>query len=278
MKKILTLAAILAGLTFNAHAADLRICSGLAGGVYNTTATKMAMAIPSRYDIEVLESNGSMDNLNNLTSGGCEAALVQADAYTSFARQNSTRALTVDRVGVMGTEYVHMMCSKSSGIKDHADLVAKKATVAIGKPGSGAWVTWKNWEVEDDSYTEVTTVPVGGLAAVAKAADGSDVQCAMMVSGLPSASVLKYDARFGQDLTLVAMQDWDFNNATDPKGNKLYTFADIPSETYPNNLQTGFFGSAVGTVSVDAILVIHTDLYEREDVYTALLEAYSITR
>jgi len=282
MKRILIALSLSLGFTAAAHAADtstdLTICSGSQGGVYHSTATQITQAIPGRFSAAVLETNGSMDNLSRMVAGECTAAIVQADAYAKFARERPSVATTIDRAGTLHTEYVHMLCNADSGINDDGDLESKRPVVAIGEPGSGGWVTWKNWETEDKDYAEVTTVPLGGMIAAAKVADGAEVDCMILVSGVPSGVISKYDNRFGEDMVLVELQDWDFDDATDPRGNDLYRFVDIPSGTYPAHLQTGFFGSAVGTTAVDAILVINNALYEREDVYSALLEAYSIVR
>lgn len=257
----------------------IQMCTGGKSGVYFAVGKKMSKAADRDFvRIEPVITKGSWQNMKLVAAGDqCQAAIVQADAYTLFARQKAADAASLDRIGALHKEYTHVLCNKESGIDNMTDLEGKKYTLAIGKAGSGAWVTMENWKAEDEGYKNTPTVPVGGIAAAAKVADGSDVQCMLYNAGLGAGFVHKIDSRFGDRISIVNATDKDFNDAEDPKGRPLYEYADIPSKTYPANLQNGMW-SSVETIRQDAVLIVNMDFFEdNEDAYEGVLEAYSLT-
>jgi hypothetical protein len=257
----------------------INLCTGGEQGTYFRVGNMMDNSADSRrLDITNVSTNGSWENMRLVSDLECHAAIVQADAYTLFARQNAAKAVNIDNVGDLHEEFAHMICNKDSDIDDAGDLESDQVTIAIGKTGSGPWVTWQNWMAEDSGFEATRVVPLGGIAAQAKVSQGADVQCMLEITGLGSSSIHNIDSRFGANMTLVTMDNWSLNNAEDPKGNKLYTFADIPSRTYGVNLQKGGW-SSVETIKQSAVLVINTTyFYEHEGAYEALLEAYAITQ
>lgn len=256
----------------------IKLCTGATSGVYHLAGSELSKAVDKSFlSVELKPTRGSWQNMKLVAAGDCQAAIVQADAYTLYAKQNPAKASSIDRVGGVYQEYTHMICNRRSGVSDASDLESGKYTLAVGKPGSGGWVTINNWISEDEDYKNVPTVPLGGIIAAAKVADGSDVQCMLLNSGLNSGFIHKIDSRFGDKLILVSATDSDFNDATDPKGSQLYTFSDIPARTYKQHLQTGIF-SGVETIKQDAVLIINLLYFEEHiEAYEALLEAYSVS-
>jgi TRAP-type uncharacterized transport system substrate-binding protein len=80
MKK-LTFAAIAAlAMTASAQAADpFRLCTGN-GALNYFKAGHMFKAASTSTPIEAIETKGSLDNLDKLSSGQCDGAFVQSDA------------------------------------------------------------------------------------------------------------------------------------------------------------------------------------------------------
>ena len=87
--------------------------------------------------------------------------------------------------------------------------------------------------------------------------DGREAQCMMFVAAPGSKRMMAVDALGKNKLVLAAADDWDFNDTKDPLGNLVYTFADMPKNTYPN-LQPGGWINATGpeTTVLDTVLVV----------------------
>jgi TRAP-type uncharacterized transport system substrate-binding protein len=139
-------------------------------------------------------------------------------------------------------------------------LEGTNAKIMIGKNGSGAAITWDNWVLEDSDYGTVETVyeaPTG--SGLLKLVNNTN-QCALFVAGLGGKTMLDVDKATAGSLVLADANDNDFNDSTDPQGNKIYTWAEIPKKTY-GNLQAGRW-SAVDTVKQDAVLVASTKWIE----------------
>lgn len=261
----------------SAHAQDsIRVCSGGEKGNYFASVQFMQDQADGSIDIQNVSTKGSWDNLQRLSAGECDAAIVQADAWVTWNKENG--ALNLDRIDTLYSEYVHMFCNKALDFDSVTDLAGRKdLTVAIGENGSGTAVTWRAMGFEDDSYSNTKgpkTVPYGGIVALTKVKDGSDVDCALFVSGLKSASMMEVDKQ-ADSIALVPFNDYDFNDAKDPKGKALYEFVDIPCGTYPNMAPCGLFGDVdVETIALKATLVVRTDWVEsHQDGYGKFVEA-----
>ena len=278
MKRVFLFLTLLTFTLVGYSAESVKMCTGSKSGVYYLAGQTLSNATDKNFlKIDVVSTRGSWQNLKFLAKGDCQIAVVQADAYALFSKRHASDAVNFDRVGTLHDEYTHLVCNKDSGVKDAGDLESGKYTLAVGKPGSGSWVTLNYWIVEDDDYKKVPTVSLGGIIAASKVADGSDVQCLLYNSGLGNGYMNKIDARFGDRVRLVDATDSDFNDAKDPKGNDLYKFTEIPSRTYPQNLQNGVFTS-IDTIKQSAILIVDMAYFsENEEEYEALLEAYSIS-
>lgn len=238
---------------------NINVCSGKPDGNYNfAVETIRAQAQGSSLTINNVNTKGSWENLEKLASGECDAAIVQSDAYGVWNSQKGAPALNLDRVDVLYPEYVHLFCNRESGIDQVTDLEGSKAVVAIGENGSGTQVTWAAMGLEDEDYTKVQTLPLGGKVALVKVKAGQDVQCGLYVGGLNSAYMREVD-KYGEQIQLVDFDDNDFNDAEDPKGNDIYQFVEIDAGTYPG-IQGNW--SDIDTITVQATLVLNTGWIE----------------
>lgn len=248
----------------------IRVCSGGEKGNYYKAVGFIQQQLNG---VENVSTKGSWDNLERLAAGECDAAIVQADAWTVWNKENG--ALNLDRIDTLYDEYVHLFCNKNLDFDSATDLAGRDdITVAIGENGSGTAVTWRAMGLEDESYKKIKTVPYGGIVALTKVKDGSDVDCAIFVSGLRSAAMMDVD-RQAESINLVPFDDYDFNDAKDPKGKPLYEFVDIPCNSYPNMAPCGIFSDVdIETIALKATLVVRSDWIEQNaDLYAKFIEA-----
>jgi uncharacterized protein len=236
----------------------IRISTGGVGNAYWNTCQSIKSALGGYAEVQCMESEGSVTNLRRLRDGGADVAIVQRDSLAVFQKREG--GVSIAQLATVGTEYVHLVCNKASGIDEATDLEGTNAKIMIGKNGSGAAITWDNWVLEDSDYGTVETVyeaPTG--SGLLKLVNNTN-QCALFVAGLGGKTMLDVDKAAAGSLVLADANDSDFNDSTDPQGNKIYTWAEIPKKTY-GNLQAGRW-SAVDTVKQDAVLVASTKWIE----------------
>ncbi len=85
------------------------------------------------------------------------------------------------------------------------------------------------------------------------------------MSGLNSDLLKKAEkeASINKSIRQVEVNDWNFNDTTDPYGNDIYQFVNIPDNIYPGLQKDFILGRDVETIAVEAIMVVRTDWAER---------------
>jgi TRAP transporter TAXI family solute receptor len=248
----------------------LRICTGGEQGNYYWAGNHIDVQAKGALKIEVVSTKGSMENLEKIASGDCDGGIVQSDAFVVYQKNNPTAEMKLERSGVLYPELVHLMCNKKAGISKISKLTVKH-TVAIGPIGSGSAVTWQGFRLADpERYGKVRTVPLSGERALAKVADGTDVQCMMFTAGLKTQFVSEIAGAYADRVELVPTDDRDMKDIKD-NGAQRYEYSEIPSRMYKLN---DCMRCGVDTIAVQALLVVNTAwVDENEKQYNKLLEA-----
>ncbi len=262
---------LLTPLTGFAQETALNLCTGSKAGTYYPTGEKIVVQASKDLKINVIETNGSSDNLRKLSNRECDAAIIQADAY--FATREENSRLNIERTTELYDEYVHLICNRESGVGDVGDLEdhPERYVLMVGEKGSGTALTWRTFTMLDKDYAKVPTLPIGGAHALAKVMEGREAQCMMYIGGLRSPAMMKFDEQ-GESLKLVEVDDGDFNDKKDDAGHRIYEFTKIPSGTY-DKMQGSFFGS-IETLKVKSVLI--TDkrwIQEHQAAYSSFVEA-----
>ncbi|TJW14589.1 MAG: hypothetical protein E5W82_10345 [Mesorhizobium sp.] len=258
--------------------ADIRLCTGSSSGVYFAAGQEIVKMAGKNMPVTVVETEGTIDNLQRVldtpadSPEACDAMIGQPDGPVYIGRQSPAKIKKLRQVGGLHREYLQVLCSTASGVDDLGDIADGKRSLAIGEPGSGAWLIWQNIVAEDDSYAKVPVTNEGGIIALS--AVSSDVTtCMLRAAGLHDGTVMEADATFGDSVVLAEANDKDFNDATDIGGKPLYAYVDIPSGTYPKSLQTGIFGSSVSTISWLAGVYVNTDRFTDQKQLAAFIQA-----
>ncbi|TYO65410.1 TRAP transporter substrate-binding protein [Bradyrhizobium hipponense] len=278
MKKLFLIAALTLGaMTASAHAdaVKFRLCTGNSQLNYFKAGHMVKAKFPG---VEVIETKGSLDNLDKVTAGECDGAFVQSDAMLVYSNRNAKAISSLERAGVLYQEQAHMICNRKLDLGRMVNLT-KDMTVAIGPDGSGAHTTWDAFVLADKArYGKVVTDNRSGIRAVQAVADGSQVQCALVITALNSA-FMKNDAQnAGDRVVLVGTDDRDMTTvAKDARGQYVYSYGEIPAGTYPRIQPSGaVYGTkAIGTIQVDAIFVANANwINDHEREYDGLLRAF----
>jgi uncharacterized protein len=275
-------AALLASVPAAAQTPQMRVCTGKDTGNYYFAANVLKKH-STRVAIIPMETGGSLDNIEKIIAGECDAAFVQNDALRVASDRNARVVSAIERGTTMYKEYAHLLCNRSSGITRVTHLTDKH-TVAIGPQGSGSAVTWSGFVAADRKKYGTdrsagqrgpTTDPRDGIRAFNAAADGAEVTCALFVGGLGSALIKGDAAKLANNLILVNVDDSDFDDEVDARGRKIYTFETIPGKTYGALSPSGIFSyKDVSTVAVQAVFVVSTEwLSANNAAYDSVLSA-----
>lgn len=269
MKKLYLLAMFAAYVAMPAYGVfasetPIRLCTGSESGVYFDAGSTIKRWAKNKLAIDVIETEGTIDNIERTRDGQCDAFIGQPDGLVQVAKQSPAIKKQIRQVGLLHREYLHVLCSKSSGYDDLSDLEGTTATLDIGAPGSGAWTTWQNIVAEDDGYSTIKTVSDGGVLALSSISSG-DTDCMLSPSGLHSGLMNMADGDYADTVTLAGANDKDFNDAVGIDGKPLYTVKEIDSEY--TNLQSSW-GSDVDTISWQAGVYVNTDNLDKKQLET----------
>lgn len=236
----------------------LRLCTASRSGNYYWTGEVLARNAARVVNVELVVTDGSMDNLERMLSGRCDAAFVQRDAYLVYADINPGTNFDFERVFSPYNEYVHMLCNRYREINGVVDL-SEEHVLLIGAKGSGTAVTWANFVAEDGAYAAIKTEHVGVDQALDQIIKG-ERDCMLFVSGLNTGPIKQ--AESSKRVKLVPVNDWDFNDVLDPSGAAVYQFDEIPNDLYAN-LQEGWLSTAVETITVAMDMIVSNKWIEK---------------
>lgn len=255
-------ALLLAGV---ANADPIRLCTGSQTGVYHVAGESIRQMAGQTLPIELVTTDGTIDNLRRtLDTGDCHAMIGQPDGPVYQARQSPASVKKLRQIATLHREYLHVLCKKSAEVSDLYYMYdGKKGSLAIGEPGSGAWLIWQNIIAQDESYGAIPVTNESGVIALSAISSPGNVSCMLVPAGLRNGTVLEADATFSDNVELVGANYKRFTAAKGIDGQPLYTYADIPGGTYPNLNPKGWLSSgAVTTISWNAGVYINTDAFQ----------------
>lgn len=276
------LAAIAMSFSTIAQAApvEVNLCTGASGKPYHQVGQMIAEAARgSNVKVNVIaDTGGTWGNIQRTVlnsqdaEGSCDAMIGQPDGPVVLKRQQPGEARKLRQIGQLHREYLQVLCNAKSKVSDLYDLDSDD-TVAIGEPGSGAWLIWQNFVAEDDGYSKIKTSNDSGSLALAAVAQG-DATCMLVPAGVPDPVVAEADQYYAGEIILAGATDKDFNDAVDLKGDKLYEFTKLPGGKYKNSFQSGWFGgSTPETVSWLAGVYVNSERITDNKVLGDLIRA-----
>lgn len=268
----LSFAAAFASVSPSMASDDFRLCTGATSGVYFAAGQAIKKMSGNALPITVVETEGTLDNITRtLDDQSCHAFIGQPDGPVYVARQSPAKAKLLRQVGSLHREYLHVLCSRESGVDDLGDIAGGKHSLAIGEPGSGAWLIWQNILAEDKSYESVPVTNEGGILALSAVATNTTT-CMLQPAGLRNGTVNEADQLYGDQVVLADANDKDFNDATDINGKALYSYDyDIPGKAYPKSFN---YWGGTETISWQAGVYVNTELVDNKTL-AKLIQAVS---
>ena len=235
--------------------APINLCTaGSEGNYYAAGRDIAAHANPKFLKVTVLETSGSMDNMQRLAQRECGAAIVQADAYLVYQSRHRDRPVEITRNRFLFAEFVHLVCRRDANVATTDDLLEApgRHKILVGAEQSGSALTWRAFTLLDRRYGQLSAENVGGDDALGRVVDGQ-AQCLFFVSGLGSKFGRNVNQR-GKDLRLIpitegVLRSAEFGSVT------LYETRHFPRGYY-SNLEAGLPDAVVETLTVGATLVV----------------------
>jgi TRAP transporter TAXI family solute receptor len=182
---------VLTACTSGFEGLKLRIAAGNRGGVYDTLAQTLATAWQSGLDIDrpqVLQTQGSPDNVAKVLARQAEVAFVAADVAADQYKKNQGLAA----LARIHDDYLHLVVREDSDIQSVGQLHGRR--IAIGTPASGVeYIADRVLDVANLTGS-VTKIPLGLDASVAELLNG-DVDAFFWSGGLPTPKLAGYNGR-----------------------------------------------------------------------------------
>jgi TRAP transporter TAXI family solute receptor len=231
----------------------LRIAAGNSGGVYYKLAQTLASAWQTGLDIDrpqVLQTQGSPDNIAKVLAGEADVAFVAADVAADQYQAHPDLAA----LARIHDDYLHVVVRADSDIRSVSQLSGHR--IAIGSPQSGVEFIAKWLLIAAGLQNSVSTI-TRGLDDSVVALRNHEVDAFFWSGGLPTPKLLEPDNR-GR-LRLLDIADlMPKMQARSP----VYSTATIPASTYNQSVP-------VTTLVVPNFLVVPKSM--PDDVAEALV-------
>ena len=261
MKKILALIFLVSSV----HADDFVVATGGEGGGYERAGKAIAQEIAKQadkkdidFDFEVVNTAGSIENIEMFNDGEAQLILAQADAL-------NVHPVSGGKAKGLYTEAIIWIYNVKNKYKDLEDIEKEKDVLMVLVDGSGGMVTMQSFVQEDSGYK----VNYETAILADDSYDAADMVCEGRFNGKKVAGMLIVGNSIPNDiktdfkgcLGVGEATDSDFNDAKDINKEPLYTDCEI------NKSSIGGLDSPMGdidTVCVQAMAVYSTNLEERK--------------
>ena len=219
------------------------------GNYYRFTNAVAAVSAGSGITIDLVNSGGSVENVQLLTSGRVDFALVQSDIAVRAARGHQPFVDPIPNVRLvlpLFTEAVHVLVRSDLFVFTVGDLKGK--IVSVGPEGSGTEVTARAVLEASGAALEEIQVRHSEMNQIAVDLAHDSIDAAFITSTAPVNAVTQ--ATRDQSARLLILDPKVIERLT---GTGSYVEISIPKGTYPGQQE-------VSTVGTQAILVTRTDV------------------
>ena len=204
-----------------------------------------------------LNSNGSVENIDNLISGKAQIGFAFADSYKLKITQDP-RASKLKVLGVLNKGCLYVAVKNGGKISDDGDLEKTGVTVDIGPKGAGANTTWEYLGSFDNDFKKPNTIELGGGdPASLNALEYGNIDATLSMQSPSTKNVFVQDVLANKNLKFLPITDGDFTDKL-PDGKPIYTKEKILIS------EKGFFNTNLETICTD-VLVLGSENLAIED-------------
>ncbi|KAA0922228.1 TAXI family TRAP transporter solute-binding subunit [Streptomyces apricus] len=231
--------------------------TGTANGVYQLYGDLLRDALDKdmpRLDVDLEESEGSLENVERVATGQADFTIAAADAVERYEDNGGRGADLLRGCARLYDDYVHVVVPLHSDVNSIAELKGRK--VAVGQPGSGVRL------IAEQVLAAAGVDPKKGIepfsAGIRDAPDMLEegkIDAFFWSGGLPTSAVTTLSQHF--DVKLVPIDADLVAELHKPgKGSRHYRSALMPADAY-HKAQNGI---AVPTIAVANLLVTRADM------------------
>ena len=188
--------------------------------------------------LQVVATDGSLDNLDKTSSGEVQVSLTQPDAFMFFRSTEPNKANQIVLLGnVPVEECVLMVTSENSKIKEFDDLT-KDHTVNIGVPGSGSQASWAYFKKLIPALKDVRTNENSNVLALGDLQTGAADAMIFVTTKDRTSEVLEMVNAEDSGLRFVDLEDSNLNEKL-PSGKPVYTAEKVnvePGSNWPDKV------------------------------------------
>ncbi|MEV6753513.1 TAXI family TRAP transporter solute-binding subunit [Streptomyces sp. NPDC051214] len=225
--------------------------TGVKNAVYERYGKLLRTAISKdmpKVDVELLNSEGSQQNVERVATGKADFTIAAADAVEKYRLEGREGADSLRGCARLYDDYVQLVVRRSSDIDKAQDLRGKK--VAVGQPRSGVrLIAGRVLKAAGlDPEKDLTAVHAG----IDKAPDllkKGDIDAFFWSGGLPTTTVRLLSEEF--DIRLVELGTLVDALHKQSGASRYYRAAVMPADAYPAAQQN----AAVPTLAVANLLV-----------------------
>ena len=246
----------------------LRLCTGGAGNNYHRVGVALKEALKGTVDVEVIETQGSWENLELLDqdSPRCDAVIAQEDAYALHQFERPDSSLNIDRMATLYPEHVHLLCNKAAKGDSIGDLDPRDTRILVNSYGSGSFITWRLFATLNKAYKSFRVVESGVDEGLLQLRNDRYPTCFFFVSGLGGRTLNTAHGTLGDRVRLMAVVDRALHRPVGREKRQIYAPSTITQKVYPR-LLTG----DLDTQSVDAALFLSPTWKTRHPLASAKL-------
>ncbi|MDF9434861.1 MULTISPECIES: TAXI family TRAP transporter solute-binding subunit [Chromohalobacter] len=247
--------------TASADAVSLIFGTGGTGGTYYPIGGALKSVFEASDlvdDVQVVSTGASVQNINNITDGLNQVAIVMSDvAYDAVNGENQFDGQPADIQALAGLypNVVQVVATEDSGIESISDLAGKR--VGVGKVGSGVEQSAaKVIESAGLSYDDLAQVSHTGYADSVTGMSNGNLDAAFFTSGVPNSSITG----------LMQSTDITFVPVTGEVADKLLeAYPYYETYTLPAGAPERYdLDAEVDTVAIRNMLIVGSDM--RDDV------------
>ncbi|GGS16711.1 hypothetical protein GCM10010252_65100 [Streptomyces aureoverticillatus] len=238
---------------------QMTFSTGVKGAVYETYGKLLRNAAAEDMpdlDIELINSQGSQQNVERVATGRADFTIAAADAVEKYRLEDRPGADRLRGCARLYDDYVQLVVRRPSGIHSARDLRDKR--VAVGQPRSGVRLiadrVLKAAGLRLDK--DLTALPAG-IDTAPELLRRGEIDAFFWSGGLPTSSVRELSE--GLSIRLVPLGDLVEALHKQGGASRYYRAAVMPADAYPQAQQN----AAVPTLAV-ANLLVTTDRADPE--------------
>ncbi len=182
---------------------SFKIAAGAPGGAYHAYAERYrALLAREDYELEVVETAGSIENLQLLLAGEVELALLQGGASPASDEGDGAEPVVLSSLASLFYEPIWLFYRADEPLEQLTELAGRR--VAIGAEGSGTRALALQLLADNGiGEGEAELSPLGGMDA-ADALDAAEIDAAIFVTSAESSVIPRLTGR--DDVALLSVR------------------------------------------------------------------------